>query len=53
MSDSNFFDQAGNFTQDAAVDTAVDGFVNQEIGNVASYISGDQAVQQMITIEAD
>ena len=49
----NLLGQVGNFTQDAAVDTTVDGFVNQAIGAAAAFIPGGAAVQQMLTTEVD
>ena len=53
MSDSNLLGQLGNFTEDAAVDTTVDGFVNQAVDAVASRIPGGAAVEQMLTTEVD
>lgn len=53
MSDPNFLSQLGNFSEDAAVDTTVDGFVNQAIDAVASHIPGGQALEQLLNTEVD
>ncbi len=53
MSDENLMEQAGNFTADAAVDTAADSVINQGIAAVASFIPGGNMVQQMLTTEID
>ena len=53
VSDPNLLNQAGHFAEDAAVDTSVDGFVNQAIGAVAAHIPGGAGVQQMLTTEVD
>jgi hypothetical protein len=53
MSDENLLQQAGNFTADAAVDTAADGILNQGIAAIAAHIPGGSTVQQMLTTEID
>ena len=53
MSDPNFAEQAGDFAADAAVDTTVDGFLNQAIDGIASYIPGGAMVDQMLKTEID
>ncbi len=53
MSDPNFAQQAGDFAADAAVDTTVDGFLNQAIDAVASHIPGGEMVDQMLKTGVD
>jgi len=53
MSDPNIGQEVGDFAADAAVDTTVDGFLNQAIDAVASHIPGGEMVDQMFKTEAD
>ena len=53
MSDPNFAQEAGNFAEDAAVDTSVDGFLNQGIDAIASHLPGGEMIDQMFKTEAD
>lgn len=53
MTDPNFMQQAGDFGMDAAVDTTVDGFLNQGIDTIASNLPGGQGFEQMLNTEAD
>ncbi|MGA7934369.1 MAG: hypothetical protein WCA35_12550 [Kovacikia sp.] len=53
MSDPNFAQEAGDFAADAAIDTTVDGFVNQAIDGIASHIPGGEMVDQMLKTGVD
>ncbi|GAC1582960.1 MAG: hypothetical protein NVS3B7_18390 [Candidatus Elarobacter sp.] len=49
----NFFEKAGGFAQDAAVDTAADGAINNVIDGVASHIPGGGAFDTMLKTGVD
>ncbi len=49
----NFSQQAGDFAVDAAIDTAADNMVKPMIDMVASHLPGGQAIEAMLTTEAD
>ena len=51
--DPNFFQQAGDFAVDAAVDTTADNFINQGVDMVAQHLPGGQMVDQMLKTETD
>jgi hypothetical protein len=53
MTDPNFAQQAGDFAADAAIDTTVDGALNQGIDAIASRFPGGQGVEQMLNTEVD
>jgi hypothetical protein len=53
MSDSNFAQQAGDFTLDAATDTTADRVVNRAIDAVGSPISGGNIFEQMVETEVE
>jgi hypothetical protein len=53
MSDENLVQQVGDFTTDAAIDTAADSIINQGISVITSHIPGGNLVQQMLTTEID
>lgn len=53
MTDPNFMQQAGDFSMDAAIDTSVDGFVNQGVDSIASRVPGGQGFEQMLNTEVD
>ena len=52
-SDPNLMQQAGSFISDAAVDTAVDGFVNRGMDAVISRVPGTQGFEPMLNTEVD
>jgi len=49
----NFFEKAGTFAQDAAVDTAADGAINNVIDSVAGHIPGGAAAEGMLETGVD
>jgi len=49
----NFFEKAGTFAQDAVVDTAADGAINNVIDSVAGHIPGGAAVEGMLKTGVD
>jgi hypothetical protein len=51
--DPNILQNVGDFAMDAAVDTPVDGLVNQGVDMVAQHIPGGQMVDQMLKTETD
>lgn len=53
MTDPNFMQQAGDFSMDAAIDTSVDGFLNQNLDAIASNFPGGQGMEQMLNTEVD
>ena len=44
----NFFQEAGQFASDAAIDTAADGAINRAIDGVAEHVPGGGAVDAML-----
>ncbi len=55
MSEPNFAQKAGGFAFDAGVDTAADGFINNELNVVEQHvpIPGGEMVDKMINTEVD
>jgi hypothetical protein len=53
MSDPNLFQEAGDFTADAAIDTAADGIINRGIDAVGAFIPGGEMVERMLETEVD
>ena len=49
----NFFEKAGAFAGDAAVDTAADGFINNAIDGIAAHVPGGGTFDAMAKTGAD
>ena len=49
----NFFEKAGAFAGDAAIDTAADGFINNAIDGVAAHVPGGETFDAMAKTGVD
>jgi hypothetical protein len=49
----NFFEKAGTFASDAAIDTAADAEINKVVDGVASHVPGGGAVDAMLKTGID